>query len=112
MRNGMCFECGAQVVPRASLPTNACKHRNGITIDGFCPNCGIRLDPPAKVRDSVVQAVRDDLLERSERGIAKYGTTLDRTDLDIRAWLQHSYEEALDMALYLKRAIREIDSNP
>ena len=60
--------------------------------------------------DSVVEAVRADLLRRSELGIAKYGTTLDRADLNLRDWLQHAYEETLDQANYLKRAIIEIDA--
>ena len=59
--------------------------------------------------DHVVAAVRADLLRRSEIGIAKYGVTLDRTDLGLRDWLQHAYEETLDQANYLKRAIMEID---
>jgi hypothetical protein len=60
--------------------------------------------------DSVVEAVRDDLLRRSQFGISKYGVTLDRTDLNLRDWLQHAYEECLDQANYLKRAIVEIDN--
>jgi hypothetical protein len=60
--------------------------------------------------DSVVEAVRADLLRRSQFGIAKYGVTLDRTDLNLRDWLQHAYEECLDQANYLKRSIMEIDS--
>lgn len=60
--------------------------------------------------DSVVDAVRADLLRRSEFGIAKCGTTLDRTDLNLRDWLQHAYEECLDQANYLKRSIMEIDN--
>ena len=36
--------------------------------------------------DSIVEAVRADLLRRSQFGIAKYGTTLDRTDLSLRNW--------------------------
>jgi hypothetical protein len=59
--------------------------------------------------DTVVDAVRADLLRRSQIGIAKYGVTLDRTDLTLRDWLQHAYEETLDQANYLKRAIMEID---
>jgi hypothetical protein len=55
--------------------------------------------------DTIVQAVQADLQARSERGIAKYGTTLDRTDLTQKEWLQHAYEEALDFALYLKKLI-------
>lgn len=60
-------------------------------------------------RDAVVDAVRADLLQRSQFGITKYGTTLERTDLNLRDWLQHAYEETLDQANYLKRAILEID---
>lgn len=62
--------------------------------------------------DHVVEAVRSDLLRRSQFGIAKYGVTLDRTDLSLRDWLQHAYEECLDQANYLKRAILEIDGTP
>lgn len=59
--------------------------------------------------DGVVEAVRADLLRRSQLGIAKYGVTLDREDLSLRDWLQHAYEETLDQANYLKRAIIELD---
>lgn len=61
-------------------------------------------------QDSVVEAVRADLLRRSQFGIAKYGMTLDRTDLGLREWLQHAYEECLDQANYLKRSTMEIDN--
>lgn len=53
----------------------------------------------------LVQSVIDDLTSREQRGKAKYGTTMDRDDLNHKQWLQHAYEEALDMALYLKKAI-------
>lgn len=59
--------------------------------------------------DKIVKAVRRDLLNRSETGIKKYGTSLEREDLNLRDWLQHAYEECLDQANYLKRAIIEID---
>lgn len=55
--------------------------------------------------DSIVMAVKADLDARAELGLAKYGVTLDRTDLTRRQWLQHAYEEALDHALYLKKLI-------
>jgi len=61
--------------------------------------------------DTVVNAVRNDLLERSNTGVNKYGTTLDRTDIDLKGWLQHAYEECLDQANYLKRSIIEIEKN-
>ena len=61
------------------------------------------------IKDTIVVEVRKDLRERSEIGIEKYNTTLDRTDIDLKGWLEHAYEETLDKALYLKRAIRELN---
>jgi hypothetical protein len=55
------------------------------------------------MKDSIVEAVRQELLERSEVGIKKYNTTLDREDLSVSDWVKHAYEENLDSALYLKR---------
>ena len=50
-----------------------------------------------------------DIKRRQELGIAKYGTTVAQNPLDLRQWLQHSYEEKLDDAVYMKRAIQELD---
>ena len=61
--------------------------------------------------DKIVEAVRADLLQRSQVGIKKYNTTLERTDLELKDWLQHSYEECLDMCNYLKRSIIELENN-
>lgn len=51
-------------------------------------------------------SIIDDLLAREEKGIKEYGTTMDRTDLSEKEWLQHAYEEALDLAIYLKKIIK------
>ena len=59
--------------------------------------------------DPVVEAVRKDLLDRSNFGIRKYGVTLERNDLNLKQWLTHAYEECLDQANYLKRSILEIE---
>lgn len=59
--------------------------------------------------DPVVESVRSDLLARSRAGLLKYGVGLDRADLTLRDWLQHAYEECLDQANYLKRAIMELN---
>ena len=56
-------------------------------------------------KDTIVEFVRADLQRRSKLGIKKYNTTLDRTDLSEIDWLNHAYEEALDLALYLKKTI-------
>ena len=50
-----------------------------------------------------------DIKRRQELGIAKYGTTVAQNPLDLRQWLQHAYEEKLDAAVYMKRAIQELD---
>lgn len=50
-----------------------------------------------------------DIMRRQELGIAKYGTTVAQNPLDLRQWLQHAYEEKLDDAVYMKRAIQELD---
>jgi hypothetical protein len=49
--------------------------------------------------------VCEDIASRQRLGIAKYGVTVEQSDEKFKAWLQHAYEEALDMAVYLKRAI-------
>lgn len=90
----------------------ACEH--GI-VEGYCPACDdagfINAAKTAPVVvDTLVEAVRADLLERSRSGLLKYGVGVDRTDLSLRDWLQHAYEETLDQANYLKRAILEIDA--
>ena len=52
-----------------------------------------------------------DIAKRQQVGISKYRTTVEHNTLELRAWLQHAYEETLDKAVYLKRAIEEIDAN-
>ena len=48
----------------------------------------------------------DLLVARDQAGRAKYGTTLDRTDLSLDDWLQHMTEELLDAAGYAQAALR------
>lgn len=51
-----------------------------------------------------------DIARRQALGKNKYGTTVADNPLTLRQWLQHALEEALDQAVYLKRAIAEIDA--
>lgn len=71
----------------------------------------VQADQAEQPRDKVVEAVRADLLRRSQLGIQKYGVTLERQDLSLKDWLQHAYEETLDQANYLKRAIIAIEQH-
>jgi hypothetical protein len=59
-------------------------------------------------KDTVVYRIAHLLRSRSETGIRKYGTTLDRTDLEVKQWIDHAIEEALDLALYLERIKSEL----
>ena len=56
-----------------------------------------------KQKDTIVESVINQFKQRSEVGIKKYNTTLDRTDLTRLQWLQHAQEEAMDMILYLEK---------
>ena len=51
-----------------------------------------------------------EIARRQALGIAKYGGTVANNPLSLREWLQHAYEESLDQAVYLRRAIAEIDN--
>ena len=68
---------------------------------------GWRAAHAATQADPIVAAVCADLSARSQLGQAKYGTTLARTDLSRKDWLRHAYEEALDLACYLRRAMED-----
>jgi hypothetical protein len=57
---------------------------------------------------SVQAAVRDDLTAREEYGIGLYGTPLQ--PFNGRDALRDAYEEALDLACYLRQLIMERDS--
>jgi hypothetical protein len=54
---------------------------------------------------NILEQTIKDLQAREVRGLKEYGTTMDRTDLSQDEWLQHAYEEALDLALYLKKLL-------
>jgi succinate dehydrogenase flavin-adding protein (antitoxin of CptAB toxin-antitoxin module) len=54
-------------------------------------------------RDKYVQIVKEKFEERSQTGIRKYNTTLEREDLDFLDWLNHLQEELMDATLYVER---------
>lgn len=62
--------------------------------------------------DSIVQSVLNQFIERAKFGKQKYGTDLDRTDLEILDWIQHAQEEHMDAILYLEKLKKEIQSKP
>ena len=54
-------------------------------------------------KDKYVQAVKEKFEERSQTGIRKYNTTLEREDLSFVDWLTHLQEELMDATLYVER---------
>ena len=54
-------------------------------------------------KDKYVQAVKEKFEERSQTGIRKYNTTLERNDLSFLEWLEHLQEELMDATLYVER---------
>lgn len=59
-------------------------------------------------KDTIVEAIVDKFKDRSEVGIKKYNTTLDREDFTTEQWIDSAIEEAMDMILYLERLKRDI----
>lgn len=53
--------------------------------------------------DSVVRAVIEKFTQRARFGKLKYGTDLDRNDLDVSDWITHAQEELMDAILYLQK---------
>ena len=53
------------------------------------------------------EGVIDKIRLRREAGRKKYGVTMERTDLTRLDWLRHAQEEAMDLAIYLERLIRD-----
>ena len=54
-------------------------------------------------KDKYVQAVKEKFEQRSQTGIRKYNTTLEREDLNFIDWLNHLQEELMDATLYVER---------
>lgn len=53
--------------------------------------------------DTIVNNIIQKFISRSNVGIDKYGTTLDRNDLTTLDWIQHAQEELMDGILYLEK---------
>jgi len=66
------------------------------------------LSSPKVKGDTIVEDVINKFHKRSEAGMLKYNTTLDRTDLSTLDWLTHLQEELMDAILYVERLKKEI----
>jgi len=59
-------------------------------------------------KDDITWEVMNDLVSRARRGVEKYNTTLGGNNH--QNMLQHAYEEALDLAQYLKKEITTLST--
>ena len=55
------------------------------------------------MKDNIVESVIDKYKQRSEAGIEKYGTTLERNLLTFDEWMTHLQEELMDATLYIEK---------
>lgn len=74
----------------------------------FCANHERDNQETEYTKDSVVNKVIQQFINRSEVGQNKYGTTLDRKDLNKLDWINHAQQEAMDLILYLEKLKTEI----
>ena len=63
------------------------------------------------MKDQIVSKVVSEFQQRSETGIKKYGTTLDRDDLTTLEWLKHLREELMDAVLYTTKLAEELEKH-
>lgn len=86
---------------------------NKMFLDEFINHCENNKDlifhDKCKIHeDTVVESIIDSFKKRSEAGIEKYGTTLDRNDLCLAEWLIHLQEELQDAILYSEKIKSEV----
>lgn len=60
----------------------------------------------SKIEEQVINKIRS----RAAAGKAKYGTTMQRTDLTNAEWLKHLQEELMDAAVYVEKLLTLIDA--
>ena len=61
--------------------------------------------------DSVVTSIISKFESRAFMGKQKYGTDLDRKDLSLVEWINHSQEELMDAILYLEKLKKKLNEN-
>lgn len=75
-----------------------------------CPMLVRLIKQPSKeTTEDTETKVCADIRHRQELGLTKYGVAVANNKLELKEWMQHAYTEALDLAIYLKRAMDEID---
>ena len=60
----------------------------------------------SKIEDAVCKKIQD----RARVGKEKYGTTMERDDLNFKEWMTHLQEELMDAIVYIEKVINNKDS--
>jgi hypothetical protein len=63
-----------------------------------------------EVPTGIEAQVCKDIADRQRIGLQKYGVSVEDNPLSLEQWLQHAYEETLDQAIYLKRAMAALQN--
>ena len=65
-------------------------------------------------KDTIVKSVLLKQISRSLIGFDKYGTTMDRTDINFYDWLNHLQEELMDAVVYIEKIKQNnyLNNNP
>ena len=97
-------------IVESSVSCETCKFEKTWHNEKPCNNCDgfEKWTSKKEVKDTIVESVINQFKQRSEVGIKKYGVTLDREDLSLLEWLEHTKQEQMDSVLYLERAIKEL----
>lgn len=115
----VCNNCQSEVIGGIcgcnNQPTRTemkCKICSGFSSSQICWSCasspGVQALLAKQSPQGIEAEVCRDLSDRQAKGIAKYGVSVELNPLPLKDWLQHAYEECLDQAVYLKRAIKEL----
>jgi hypothetical protein len=60
------------------------------------------------MKDKIVERVVSKYNKRSEIGIEKYNTTLEKNNLKLKEWLVHLQEELMDATLYIEKSLSKL----
>jgi len=106
VRMEVCPSCGDKRCVRAIHPDAPCAmddlYDHNTYVKQFLP-----LDHIGATRDRHVIEVQRKLARQAAVGLAKYGVTTERDDLNTLEWLRHAQMESMDHAVYLERLIQD-----
>ena len=57
----------------------------------------------------IIYSVIEKLHKQQEKGLQKYGMEVETSSHDLKGWLRHAQEEAIDFATYLETAIQLLE---